>query len=285
MRRSWTGSVLVLSLLLGSCATDPDQSTDALAASHGLIHEVVSGRGFDHLIYRRPALPAGSDNAKGIHIYLEGDGRPWETRHRIARDPTPGNPLALKLMVRDPAPVLYVGRPCYQGFAHAEGCRPELWTHERYGSEVVESMVSAIEQALHPLERLPITLIGYSGGGVLAMLIAERLDGVVGVITVAANLDVDAWADHHGYSRLAGSLNPARRGPLGPHIRQIHLAGDHDRQVPPWTIERFRKVNPDASFKSIPGFDHRCCWIEQWPRILGEAQNSIRMPAVTLCSL
>lgn len=274
-----------MNLLLGSCATDPDKSSDALAASHGLTREVVPGRGFNHLIYRRPALPAGTDEPRGIHVYLEGDGRPWETRHRIASDPTPVNPLALKLLLRDPASVLYVGRPCYQGFAHAEGCRPALWTKERYSPEVVESMVSAIDRTLPPSERPPITLIGYSGGGVLAMLIAERLDGVVGVITVAANLDIDAWADHHGYSRLVGSLNPARRGPLGPHIRQIHLAGDHDRQVPPWTIERFRKVNPDASFKSIPGFDHRCCWIEQWPRILGEAQNSIRMPAVTLCSL
>ncbi|WP_170164820.1 alpha/beta hydrolase [Thiocapsa rosea] len=206
-----------------------------------------------------------------MHVYLEGDGRPWETRYRIAHDPTPRNPLALKLMVRDPAPVLYVGRPCYQGFAQAEGCRPELWTHERYGSEVVESMVVAIEHILTPSERPPITLIGYSGGGVLAMLIAERLDGVERVITVAANLDIDVWADHHGYSRLAGSLNPARKGSLDPRIRQIHLFGDLDRQVPPWTIERFRAGNPDATFKSIPGFDHRCCWFEHWPWILGEA--------------
>jgi pimeloyl-ACP methyl ester carboxylesterase len=257
--------------LLGSCATDPDKSSDALAASHGLTREVVSGNGFDHVVYRRSALPAGSDDPKRIHVYLEGDGRPWETRHRIARDPTPGNPLALKLMLQDPAPVLYVGRPCYQGFAHAEGCLPELWTTDRYGSEVVQSMVSAIEHASPQLERPPITLIGYSGGGVLAMLIAERLDGVVGVITVAANLDIDAWADHHDYSRLAGSLNPALQGPLEPKIRQIHLSGDHDRQVPPWTIERFRAVNPDATFKSIPGFDHRCCWIEQWSRLLEEA--------------
>jgi hypothetical protein len=271
MRRAWAGSVLVLNLLLGSCATDPDKSVDALAASHGLTREVVSGNGFDHLIHRRPALSAGSESAKGIHVYLEGDGRPWVTRHRIASDPTPGNPLALRLMVEDPAPVLFVGRPCYQGFALAEGCRSGLWTHDRYSPEVVQSMVSAIEHALPPSERPPLTLIGYSGGGVLAMLIAERLEGVAGVITVAANLDIDAWADHHRYSRLTGSLNPARQGPLDPRIRQIHLTGDRDRQVPPWTIERFRAVNPDATFKSIPGFDHRCCWLEQWPRILGDA--------------
>jgi pimeloyl-ACP methyl ester carboxylesterase len=271
MRRSWTGSVLVSSLLLGSCATEPDQSSDALAASHGLTREVVSGRGFDHLIYRRPALPAGTDEPRGIHVYLEGDGRPWETRHRIASDPTPSKPLALKLMLQDPAPVMYVGRPCYQGFAHAEGCRPALWTRDRYGPEVVQSMVSAIDRTLPPSERPPITLIGYSGGGVLAMLIAERLEGVDQVITVAANLDIDAWTDHHGYSRLTGSLNPARQTPLDPRIRQIHLSGDRDREVPPWTIERFRAVNPDATFKNISGFDHRCCWIEQWPRIPGEA--------------
>lgn len=271
MRGAWVGSVLVLSLLPGGCATDLDQSADALAASHGLTREVAPGRGFNHLIYRRPALPAGTDEPRGIHVYLEGDGRPWETRHRMASDPTPKNPLALKLMLRDPAPVLYVARPCYQGFAHAEGCRPALWTRDRYGPEIVQSMVSAIDRTLPPSERPPITLIGYSGGGVLAMLIAERLEGVDQVITVAANLDIDAWTDHHGYSRLTGSLNPARQVPLDPRIRQLHLSGDRDREVPPWAIERFRAVNPDATFKNISGFDHRCCWIAQWPRIPGEA--------------
>jgi hypothetical protein len=271
MRSAWAGSVLVSSLCLWSCATQSEKPAEVLAASHGLTREVVSMRGFDHLIYRRSALPVCFDSARGIHIYLEGDGRPWETRYRIAHDPTPRNPLALKLMVRDPAPVVYVGRPCYQGLAHPEGCRRELWTRDRYSPEVVQSMVSAIDHALPPLERPPITLIGYSGGGVLAMLIAERLDGVERVITVAANLDIDAWADHHDYSRLTGSLNPARQGPLDPRIRQIHLSGERDRQVPPWTIERFRGVNPGATFKSLPGFGHRCCWIDQWPEILGEA--------------
>ena len=49
-----------------------------------------------------------------------------------------------------------------------------------------------------------VTFVGYSGGGVLAVLIAERLDNVAGVITVGANLDTDAWTEHHGYLPLTG---------------------------------------------------------------------------------
>jgi pimeloyl-ACP methyl ester carboxylesterase len=113
-----------------------------------------------------------------------------------------------------------------------------------------------------------ITLIGYSGGGVLALLIASRLDAVDQVITVAANLDVEAWAAHHAYSPLAGSLNPAVLAPLPARVHQLHLAGARDRQVPPATVASFLARNPAASFRIIEGFDHRCCWIEQWPEIL-----------------
>jgi pimeloyl-ACP methyl ester carboxylesterase len=270
-RHSGRFLLLLAIVYLGGCATGRDEPADALAASQGLTRNIVTGTGFQHLIYARPASPEGSGEAEGIHVYLEGDGRPWVTRHRVASDPTASDPLALRLLLRDPATVVYLGRPCYQGLATAEGCGPWLWTHGRYGPDVVQSMVSAIDRALPLDDRPPLTLIGYSGGGVLAMLIAERLEGVERVITIAANLDIDAWADHHGYSRLRGSLNPSIQEPLDPRIRQVHLAGDRDHRVPPWTNRRFMARNPGVTLKLMEGFDHRCCWVEHWPKILEES--------------
>ena len=44
------------------------------------------------------SAPAGA-----LHVYIEGDGTPYVARHDFAADPTPRNPLMLRLMTLDPA--------------------------------------------------------------------------------------------------------------------------------------------------------------------------------------
>ncbi|NEX22407.1 alpha/beta hydrolase [Thiorhodococcus mannitoliphagus] len=229
-----------------------------------MARRLVSGAGFEHVVFSRGDLRT----TERIHVYLEGDGLPWRSRHRIASDPTPRNPLALRLMALDPSPSIYLGRPCYFGLAQADGCSPWLWTDARYGAEVVDSMVAALKALLPADGPPPLTLIGYSGGGVLAALMAPRLGGEVRVVTLAANLDIDAWADHHGYSRLSGSINPANEPPIGASIMQLHLMGARDREVPPATVARFMAVNPGAQRRLFSDSDHRCCWLDDWPALL-----------------
>jgi pimeloyl-ACP methyl ester carboxylesterase len=129
-------------------------------------------------------------------------------------------------------------------------------------------MTAALKVALEARKEREVTLIGYSGGGVLAMLIAPRVERVTRVVTVAANLDIDAWARHHGYSRLGGSLNPATASPLPPTTRQVHLAGGRDARVPPHLSRPVAERQPSARFLVIPDFDHRCCWEREWPAVL-----------------
>ncbi|MCC6656833.1 MAG: alpha/beta hydrolase, partial [Rhodocyclaceae bacterium] len=48
-----------------------------------------------------------------LTIYIEGDGAPWPSPYHPPSDPTPRDPLALRLADRDTAPQLaYLGRPC-----------------------------------------------------------------------------------------------------------------------------------------------------------------------------
>lgn len=254
---------IAVGLLVSACAGRIEVASTLNPDAVG-DREFVQGAGFRHQIIRR-----GDFRADGVlHVYLEGDGTPWVTRTRIARDPTPRTPLALRLMAMDPAPSLYLGRPCYHGLAQSPGCTPWLWTHGRYGEEVVASMAAAIRNAVGDGAQPEIDLIGYSGGGVLAMLLAERLGNVRQVVTVAGNLDIDAWADYNGYTRLRGSINPATRPALAPGIRQVHLAGEDDRRVPAWIGRRGIAGQPNARFVLIPDFDHRCCWERVWPSLL-----------------
>ena len=129
-----------------------------------------------------------------------------------------------------------LSRPArYHGFATQPGCNPALWTDRRYADEVVASLAAALGRLAG--REQPLVLIGYSGGGTLAMLLAPRLPTVVAVVTVAANLDIATWAELHHYRPLVGSLNPADQRPLDPRILQLHFAGELDYRVPPQLIQ------------------------------------------------
>jgi hypothetical protein len=203
-----------------------------------------------------------------LHIYFSGDGTPFVRPTRIAADPTPRDPVEVRLMLEDPAPSVFIGRPCYQGLANAPGCNATLWSVARYSEAVVVSMTAAVRAVVDGSRATHITLIGHSGGGVLALLVAQRIARIGTVVTIASNLDVDAWALLHGYSALSLSLNPATQTLWRNSLRQIHLVGASDRNVPPSIVEGFARGRSGIEVRVLPGFDHRCCWVEAWPELL-----------------
>ena len=219
-----------------------------------------------HLVLQQSS-PKSSDK---IHIYIEGDGRPWIKRYLIAKDPTPRAPLMLSLMRQDTQPAIFLGRPCYfndpfYGLADT-GCESDLWTSARYSETVVASMVDALRQLLAERHYEQLTLIGYSGGGTIATLMAQRMPEVTQLVTIAANLDVDAWTRHHHYSPLTKSLNPAEFTITQPKL-QYHFFGSKDQVVPPSLAQDWLKTQGQSP-RIVEGFDHRCCWQQKWPELL-----------------
>lgn len=264
-------SGLLLAAFLGvviataGCA-GPAARFDTEATASGFSREVVKGTAFSHSVYRN----GRSGDGRRLHVYLDGDGTPWAGGRRPAADPTPREPLVLRLMALDPAPALLLGRPCYNGFHADPPCGPDLWTDRRYSDEIVASMAAALARLAGPDRAL--VLIGYSGGGTLAVLLAERVSNVSVVVTVAANLDVAAWASLHAYQPLTGSLNPADRPPLPARIRALHLAGALDPEVPPVVVQHVA-VRGAGAFRVLDGHDHACCWVDSWPMILSEVEG------------
>jgi pimeloyl-ACP methyl ester carboxylesterase len=172
-----------------------------------------------------------------------------------------------ELAAMDPAPVLLLGRPCYLGVTDPL-CAPEWWTFFRYSETVVASMNSVLERQRQHFESL--ALIGYSGGGTLAMLLASRRTDVSSLVTLAGNLDTDAWTQYHHYTRLTGSLNPALQAPLPVSVKQYHLLGERDENVTRAMIEPVITAQGGAELRVLPGYDHSCCWHELWPQFLVE---------------
>ena len=248
-------------MTLAACAT-PGERLTRQAVDLGFRPLELQGLGFRLAsFYKASAL-----GTPILHVYLEGDGLPWASRTRISPDPTPRNPLMLGLMGLDESAALYLGRPCYHGHAADPGCTAPLWTHRRYASEVVDSLAAGLRafRAVQPYEYL--VFFGHSGGGALALLLAERFSETRAVATIAGNLDIRLFAEHHGYSPLEGSLNPNRSKNLG--FAEFHYFGENDATVPPELLAPVARARPGAIVKVIPGFDHRCCWEKVWPEIL-----------------
>lgn len=226
----------------------------------GFTRSLVAGSAFKHVLYAK----SGNINSH-LHIYLDGDGTPW-IAGRPADDPTPRDLLVLTLMALDPAPAVYVGRPCYHGFAAENGCPSRLWLSERYSAEVVFSLAAVVAKLIDRKGVSKIVWFGYSGGGALAVLLAPRFSQTQAVVTIAANLDTQAWAKYAG-ADLIESLNPASGPPLPHTIRQYHYAGSKDGVVPPaLMIKAAEKLG--SRLIVIPDYGHVCCWRALWPTLL-----------------
>lgn len=213
-----------------------------------------------------------------LHVYLGGDGRPWLKARYPARDPSGRNPLVLDLMRLDPGPAIYLGRPCYHGLASQVYCTPLLWTMQRYSEPIIDAMGDALRQLVARWQPRAVLLVGYSGGGVLALAIAEQMTLPVYVVTLGSNLDVRAWTDYHGYLPLDGSRDPARSPARYASLPQLHLQGARDSSVPPATTAGYTAALPKAAVLTLQDADHRCCWAAPWKRLLRDRPWLARLP-------
>lgn len=261
-------SILLFSLIAG-CTVDTFKIPGANASAD---EKIIKGQPFLHrVIYSQS--PQRIARATDLHIYIEGDGTAYRFG-KLTADPTPRDPLLLQLMHMDSTPSLYVGRPCYflpEGPLQDPHCAPHLWAQGRYHQDIVTSMISAIQQLIRPDQN--ITLIGHSGGGTLSVLIAALWPNAATrpqrVITLAGNLDVQRWQQHHGYSPLQLSLDPSSLPTNALEgVTQIHYVGRNDQVILPAWLNRFAKTQPNASVVVLDNVSHRRGWAAIWPAIL-----------------
>ena len=174
--------------------------------------------------------------------------------------------------MQPPGAVAYLARPCQYADARARGCAQAFWTHARFAPDVIASTDLAIDALKRRFDARRLTLIGYSGGGAVAALVAARRDDVYALLTVAGNLDHRAWTRHHGLTPLSASLNPANalRSWHNPP-RQRHFLGGQDRVVPPALARDWPEAlaGPQGThLHTVPDADHQCCWTRLWPELL-----------------
>ncbi|MFM9912362.1 MAG: alpha/beta fold hydrolase [Methylophilaceae bacterium] len=267
------GCTFLIFLLLASCANvAPEQrqaTATALTAAQGWQKLRLPTDNFILTAYVPNSIPT-SDT---LTIYIEGDGLAWLTSSIASDDPSPRKPVGLELALRHPnQSVAYLARPCqYTGVNDWRNCQQSYWTGKRFAPEVIASSNQAIEVLKQRFEAKKLVLIGYSGGGAVAALVAARRHDVVRLVTVAGNLDHRAWTAKHRILPLSGSLNAADEWESLQNIPQLHLVGANDKNISAEFAESYAERFPPSRrpvIRVVPDADHGCCWVRNWPELL-----------------
>jgi hypothetical protein len=245
-----------------------------IAQSGFMNKEIIDGRIFPLMSYQRFTNPTSGE----ANVYIEGDGLAYLNSRLPSPDPTPRNPLALRLAAADDGDnVLYLARPCQFVFPdkRPQPCESRYWTTHRYAPEIIDHYEDVLNMIAKRHNIQQFNLIGYSGGGVIASLLAAKRFDIKTLRTVASNLDVDAFTRYHDVSPLTGSLDSAAIAPKLTNFPQCHYLGAKDEVIPKSVVQSFLKKQR-ASLNYVTDrlvifteLDHSSDeWAQKWPKIL-----------------
>jgi len=248
-----------------------NESAVELATNSGWQKEFVETDNFILAAF----LPKTLATTETLTIYIEGDGFAWVNSSTPSDDPTPTDPLALKLALRDDTPAVYLARPCqFIADEQNKNCARKYWTGSRFSAEVIQSTSQAIDQIKNRFKASKVILVGYSGGGAVAALVAARRTDVARLITIAGNIDHHAWTNENHISPLSGSLNPADEWIYLQHVPQTHYVGGKDQVIGEYVARSYASHFPSnltPSIVIIPEYDHHCCWLDRWSALKNAA--------------
>lgn len=269
---------LALVAALAGCATSPTgwlQTPDARGRS------LLVGSGFEILPISSPVLAAVQHERgapKLLTVFIESDGATWPRPWQPPDDPTPGNPLALHLAIdhaartaRPNEAVAYLGRPCqYLAPAQLAACPLSWWTRGRFGREPLALLSAQLDALKLRAPGAALRLVGYSGGGAAAALLAAQRGDVACLVTLAAPLDTDAWTQAKKVSPLSESINPLGMAATLRGVPMSHFSGSADSVVPPGVNQRFLQLAQTQEVVKT-GFDHDGQWQKAWPALVKDS--------------
>ena len=264
--------ILPLLFCLSGCATTTslsgrDIQADNTALKSGFRKNLIQSHNFTLLSYVRI-----KKEGEPLVVYIEGDGVAWLSRSHPSLDPTPKDTLVLRLASLDPSPnVAYLARPGQYASLGASICEAKYWTGKRFSEEVIEDMDNAVNNLKEIAHAPSISLVGYSGGGAVAVLIAARRTDVISLRTIAGNLDSEAVSKFNKVSILKDSLNPIDVAYKLKGLPRRHFVASLDKIIPIYAAESFAEKTGDVKHESITivkGLTHYSGWDNRWYELL-----------------
>ena len=258
--------VLTCLLLLVSCASTTVPQNHRGQSIHDFGFIAINPNEIVQVYLKKQSVPSQAGGELALTIYIEGDGANWVLQMVPPRNPTPRRSIVASLATQDQGPfIIYLARPCqFIDISQIKGCDPSMWADRRFSSPVIQLSNDAIDKVLRDLPAVQLNLVGHSGGGTLATLIASTRNDVRCLVTLASPLDISAWARSLSVAPLLLSKNPADPNAQLKNIRQTHFFGENDSNVTRESIGNYRNFSKKTDFIVIPGFDHTKAWADQW---------------------
>lgn len=266
----FTGILISLSFLLAGCVTDDSRITAKDIAQHSrLSRDDIQTNPFLIATWSRVTAPVHS-----LRVYIEGDGFAWKSRTQPSDDPTPRNPIGLMLAATDKNKnVLYIARPCqFIEPPLPAHCDKRVWTSDRFSPSFIDAMNDALSQFVKQYPGVKLELIGYSGGGNIAAILAERRTDVRSLRTVAGNLDVAYVNAIHHVSAMPDAVSAIDRASALRTMPQLHFSGDADKTVTPEVAQRFQRAvgGTCSQVDIVSNMTHGSDWAAIWPQLLAK---------------
>ena len=261
--------IILLLFTLTACSFGEEiTSVSVTSQLNGFTEQTISTSSFLLTSYERVTVKGNV-----VNVYIEGDGRAWLSKRMPSLDPTPKNPVALELAkLDDTEDVIYLARPCqYTKMINGSVCDQKYWTSHRFASEVIEAMDVALNDIKQRHQITKFNLIGFSGGGNVAALLAAKRDDVKSLRTVAGNLNHTLQSEIHNVSSMPSSLNAVTISSEISHIPQLHFIGVKDKIVPQQIYDSYaRAAGHTECLKSyvIKKVGHSNGWEAVWPNLL-----------------
>jgi hypothetical protein len=258
---------LLLIVLVSSCAIqETHQHAEELAHRAGLEKSIITANGFVLTSYSRM-----SKLDQPINVYVEGDGLAWLSRHELSADPTPRMAIGLELASLDSAKnVVYLARPCQFNNFNQTPCDSAYWSNKRFSEKVINAMNYEVDSFVRKTHAQKVNLIGYSGGGTVAVLLAARRNDIASLITVAGNLDHAYVNEIHNVDLMPESLNAIDVANKISSIPQLHFVGRQDKVIPKEVALRFIGKQNHGNCATLIDVEagHQDAWVKQWPLLL-----------------
>lgn len=262
MRSLWGTFAVALCWALGltGCALQSSLGSSSIPATLSESgYKEVHFNPHQMLWYR--SQPTGSGPAQRLRVYIEGDGASWWRRKVPPSDPTPRVSISAALAVSDDFPtVAYLPRPC-QWLANVHACPQAWWTGGRFGEEVIALSMSSLDWLKHQTGASELELMGHSGGGTLAILLAARRLDVRCVITLASPLDTEEWTQAMSVGALRESHNPKDVSDGLQDVPMWHYFGSQDAIAPEKISKLFLQKWPHAKSVVFEGWNHTTPWV------------------------
>lgn len=215
------------------------------------------------------------ENSIKATIYIEGDGFAYVSRSKPSDNPTPKTPVGLQLALQDTGnhSIYYIARPCQyiDDEIFSKRCTKKYWTTHRYAPEIIDSLNHTINHIKSNTDITSFNLVGFSGGGNIAGLLAMQRDDIESIRSVAGNLDNDFFTKYHKVSDMPYSLNMADYADKLSSTPQIHYISENDAFVPSEITKSYLNKLPHKNCTkviNVKNTTHLEGWDKRWPDLL-----------------